>query len=261
MKVATWNVNSIRPRLNHLRAWVRDAAPDVLCLQETKVVDDLFPHDDMEDLGFPHRAIWGQKTYNGVAILSRHPLTDVRVGLPGAPVEPDGVPQARILSAQVAGMQVVNVYVPNGAEPGSDKFAYKLAWLGRLADLLRELPRPADQLLVCGDFNIAPADADVYDPFATAGHLLCTDEERAAWRALLGADLIDAWRKKAPFATDYTWWDYRGSAFRYNHGFRIDHILLSPALLRRCRSVVIERKVRATPDASDHAPVLASFLP
>jgi exodeoxyribonuclease-3 len=260
VKIATWNVNSLRPRLEHLTRWVQTAQPDVLCLQETKVTDDLFPHEELAALGFPHRAIWGQKTYNGVAILSKLPLDDVRVGFAGPPVEADGEPQARLISAVVGGARVVNVYVPNGSEPGSDKYAYKLAWLARFTDELPAHAAPDDQLLVCGDFNIAPGDADTYDPFATADQILVSPPERAALAAVLKLGLVDSWRKKSPFATEYSWWAYQAGGFKKNHGFRIDHILLSQALMRRCRSVTIDREPRRWEKPSDHAPVVAAFL-
>lgn len=258
MKVATWNVNSLRPRLEHLARWLDAAKPDVVCLQETKVTDDLFPHEEIAAMGYPHRAVWGQKTYNGVALLSKLPLEDVRTGLDGLPVEADGVAQARIISALVGGVRVVDCYVPNGAEVGADKYAYKLAWLARLRETLAALE--ATDLLVCGDFNIAPTDADAFDPFETTGQILCSEAERAAWRSLVDLGLTDAWRKKSPFASAYSWWPYQGGGFRKNQGFRIDHVLLSTPLMRRCRAAVIDREPRTWDKPSDHAPVVVDLL-
>ncbi len=257
MKIATWNVNSLRPRLTGVAAWVARAQPDVLCLQETKVTDDLFPHAEIEAMGFSHRAVWGQKTYNGVAILSKRPLEDVRIGFLDR--EPDA--PARILSAVVDGIRIVDVYVPNGSEVGSDKFFYKLDWLKRLRAELDALAGNDTPLVLLGDFNIAPTDADVYDPFEHAGQILCSEAERAAWAHLLGWGLVDSWRKKAPFKSEFSWWSYQASGFRKNHGFRIDHLLLSAPLMRRCTSVVIDREPRGAESPSDHAPVVGTFLP
>jgi exodeoxyribonuclease-3 len=257
VKIATWNVNSLRPRLQGVAAWVARVQPDVLCLQETKVTDDLFPHAEIEAMGYPNRAVWGQKTYNGVAILSKRPLEDVRIGFQER--EPDA--QARILSAVVDGIRVVDVYVPNGAEVGSDKFFYKLDWLKRLRAELEGLASPNDPVVLLGDFNIAPTDADVYDPFEHAGQILCSEAERTAWSTLLQWGLVDSWRKKAPFKSEFSWWSYQASGFRKNHGFRIDHLLLSTPLMRRCTSVVIDREPRGVESPSDHAPVVGTFLP
>ncbi|MCB9680232.1 MAG: exodeoxyribonuclease III [Alphaproteobacteria bacterium] len=255
MVVATWNVNSIRPRMEQLLAWLDTEKPDVACLQETKVVDEDFPHAELEAAGYVHRAIHGQKTYNGVAILSRRPLHDVVAGFIDG--EPD--PQARLLRATVDGVRIVNGYVPNGNPLGSDKFTYKLDWLRRLTAELAAYEDPAKDLLLCGDLNIAPADADTYDPFETQGQVLCTEPERAALGQLFAWGLKDAWRKKNPFGAEYSWWDYRGSGFRYNHGFRIDHILLTASLMKRCKGVRIDRTPRSWERPSDHAPVLATL--
>jgi exodeoxyribonuclease-3 len=256
MEIATWNVNSLRPRLPQLAQWLARAKPDVVCLQETKVTDDLFPHAEIEAMGYPHRAIWGQKTYNGVAILSKHPLEDVHIGF----LEPGADDAARLIRARVQGVTVVDVYVPNGAEVAGDKFFYKLDWLAKLRADLDRFASPDDDVAILGDFNIAPTDADVYDPFEHQGQLLCSKPEREAYQALLGWGLTDAWRKKQPFLTEYSWWAYQASGFRKNHGFRIDHILLSRGLMRRCAAVRIDREPRTWEKPSDHAPVVARFL-
>lgn len=249
MRITTWNVNSLKARLGHVLRFVSEQKPDVLCLQETKMVDAAFPAEELAAAGYVHQLIRGQPTYNGVAILSKLPLDATTANFTAA--EPDD--QARLVSASVAGIRIVDVYVPNGQEVGSEKYAYKLDWLGRLR---REVDALGDgPLLVCGDMNIAPTDADTHDPFAAEGQLLCSAGERAAWAALIGAGLTDVWRHKNPFASEFSWWDYRASGFRKNHGFRIDHHLANAALLARGKAVKIHRDVRAWDQPSDHAPV------
>jgi exodeoxyribonuclease-3 len=255
MDVATWNVNSLRAHQDHFALWVAERQPDVICLQETKVTDDLFPHEAVEQAGYPHRAVHGQKTYNGVAILSKLPLEDVVCGFTLG--EPD--PQARLIRATVGGVRVINCYAPNGEPIGTEKFFYKLDWYARLLNELRAAHDPEADTLLCGDLNIAPDDADVYDPFETAGSVLCTGPEREALRALFSWGLVDAYRKKNPFHTEFSWWNYQGSAFRNNHGFRIDHVLLSKPLMRRCKAVRIDRLTRTWDKPSDHAPVVATL--
>lgn len=251
MKIATWNVNSLRPRLDHLARYASEAQPDVLCLQETKVVDEDFPHMACEAAGYPHRAIFGQKTYNGVAILSKRPLSDVATNFTLGP--PDE--QARVIRARVAGVLIINVYVPNGSPINSPKFSYKLDWYARMRAELDAIATPDEPVLLCGDMNVAPTDADVYDPFETQGQVLCSAPERQALKDLTGWGLTDAWRKKNPFAPDYSWWDYRGGGFRYNHGFRIDHVYLSRPAMRRCAAAGIDRDPRTWDRPSDHTPV------
>lgn len=256
LDVATWNVNSIRPRLEQLVQWLRDANPDVVCLQETKVVDELFPTDEIAAAGWEHQAFYGQKTYNGVAILSKHPLEDVILGFDDG--EPED-PQARLVRATVQGVTIVGCYVPNGNPVGTEKFTYKLDWLKRLRAELDRRHDPAGELLLCGDLNIAPGDADVHDPFEAEGKLLFTDPEKNALKDLMAWGLVDAYRKKHPFGAEYTWWDYRGSAFRYNHGWRIDHVLLTKTLMKRCKGVRIDREPRTWERPSDHTPVIATL--
>jgi exodeoxyribonuclease-3 len=253
MKVATWNVNSLRVRLDHLRRWVDLAQPDVVALQETKVVDALFPVQPLEAMGFVHQAWYGQPTYNGVAILSRQPLTDVRKGMGDAVDDP----QARVLSATVGGVRVVCCYVPNGTEVGSPAFHYKLQWLTRLKQMLAASHQPQNEVLVCGDINIAPDDPDVWDPFRCEGRLLCHPEERGRLASLLSWGLEDAWRHHNPFGTDFSWWDYRRMGFQRNQGLRIDHVFLTKPLMARCTEVQMWREVRGWSSPSDHIPVVA----
>jgi exodeoxyribonuclease-3 len=256
MNIATWNVNSLRPRVEQLARWVATAKPDVICMQETKVVDDLFPHAELDALGYVHRAIWGQKTYNGVAIVSKLPLEDVHAGF----LDPEPEAQARLIRARVGGVLLIDVYVPNGAEPASDKYFYKLDWLVKLRAELDRITTREDQVILCGDMNIAPQDADTYDPFENEGKILCTKPEREAFQSLLDWGLIDSWRKKSPFAREFSWWSYQASGFRKNTGFRIDHALLTRSVMNRCRSVRIDREPRGWEKPSDHAPVIVSLL-
>lgn len=255
MRVATWNVNSLRVRLDHLRAWLDSERPDIFCLQETKVVDADFPQDALGEAGY-RALIVGQKTYNGVAMLLREGLEagEMMTALPGAPDE-----QARFVAATVDGTRVINVYVPNGSEVGSDKFAYKLAWLARLRELVVAERARYDRLLVCGDFNIAPTDLDVYDPEAWTGKILCSSEERAAFGRLLEGGLVDLFRSRHEEEPGFSWWDYRQGAFRRDRGIRIDHLLVSPALAGACTGCHVDRAPRALERPSDHTPVVADF--
>ena len=210
MDIATWNTNSLRVRLPHLSQWIEQADPDVICLQETKVVDSLFPAKEIAELGYPHQAIYGQKTYNGVAILSKHPLSEVKKGFSTG--EPD--PQARLLQATVQGIHVLCCYVPNGNRVGSDKFHYKLGWLKRLrTELDQQFDSNAD-VLVCGDMNIAPEDEDTWDPFEADGQILFHPAEHKALKEVTDWGLIDALRAHIPRRQVFTWWDYRAAAFR-----------------------------------------------
>ena len=255
MLLAAWNVNSLSVRLPRLLAWLAANRPDVVCLQETKLPDAKFPALELAAAGYAaHFA--GQKTYNGVALLAREglPVGDVAIGIPDFPDE-----QKRVIAATVAGMRVVGVYVPNGQAVGSDKFRYKLDWYTAFADMLRcELARhPA--LAVGGDFNVAPEDRDVHDPALWAGQVLCSEPERAAFRALLAVGLADSFRLFDQPERTFSWWDYRMLAFPKNHGLRIDHILLSPPLAARCIASRIDRNARKGEKPSDHAPVLVEL--
>jgi exodeoxyribonuclease-3 len=253
MKIATWNVNSLKVRLPHLLQWLEDKPVDVLCLQETKLTDEKFPQAEINAAGY-HVVFTGQKTYNGVAILSRHPIHDVVRNNPRFADE-----QQRIIAATIEGMRIVCAYVPNGQAVGSDKYEYKLAWLAALRDWLAEEMQAHPQLAVLGDYNIAPQDRDVHDPVAWAGQVHCSDQERAALDALVALGLCDSFRLFEQPEKSFSWWDYRQLAFRRNCGLRIDHILLSPALARRCVACTIDRAPRKWEQPSDHAPVTATL--
>jgi exodeoxyribonuclease-3 len=253
VRIATWNVNSLKVRLPHLLDWLSRAAPDVVCLQETKLEDGIFPVNELRAAGYGC-AFSGQKAYNGVAILSRLPLAETVAGIPGYPDE-----QKRVLSATVAGVRVVCVYVPNGQSTDSDKYRYKLDWLAALsAWLAGELKRhPA--LAVLGDYNIAPEDRDVHDPAAWKDQVLCSEPERSAFRALLALGLRDSFRLFEQPERAYSWWDYRMKAFQRKMGLRIDHVLLSEPLAGRCAAASIDVQPRRLERPSDHAPVIADI--
>lgn len=255
MKIASWNVNSLRVRLPRVLDWLAERRPDVLALQETKLADDAFPADAFAGAGW-HVVHSGERTYNGVALVSRAQASDVVAEPPGL-----ADPQRRILGATVDGVRVWNLYVPNGREVGSDKYEYKLDWLARMAAHLGEELARHGQLTVVGDFNVAPADADVHDPEAWAGRIHCSDAERAALQRLFDLGLVDTFRRFQQPARSFSWWDYRGNAFRRDHGLRIDLILASAALARRCTAATIDVAPRRSERPSDHAPVLAEFDP
>jgi exodeoxyribonuclease-3 len=257
MKLATWNVNSLRVRQPHLLDWLAKHAPDVVCLQEIKLEDARFPLGEIEAAGY-RCAFSGQKTYNGVAILSRAPLAEVAAGIPGFADE-----QKRVIAATVGegadSLRVVCAYVPNGQAVDSEKYQYKLKWLAAfrlwLGDELKRGPR----LAALGDYNIAPADEDVHDPKAWEGQVLCSPREREAFRDLLALGLKDSFRMFTHQEKSFTWWDYRMNAFKRNLGLRIDHILLSSDLASRCRACTIDVEPRKLERPSDHAPVIADI--
>lgn len=253
MKIATWNVNSLRVRLPHVLQWLEAAQPDVLAIQETKTVDEQFPLAELEAAGY-NAVFAGQKTYNGVAILSKSPATDVVTDIPDL-----DDPQRRILAATIDGVRVVNLYVVNGAEVGSDKYAYKLDWLAKVTDWLQQQAALYPQLVVLGDFNIAPEDRDVHDPVAWGEGILCSPAERAALQAIQALGLSDTFRQFVQPDKSFSWWDYRGGGFRRNHGLRIDLILASKPLAEVCQSCVIDREPRTWEKPSDHTPVVAEF--
>lgn len=253
LKIATWNVNSVRVRLPQLLSWLEDVRPDVLALQETKVEDAAFPRAELEAAGY-HTLCCGEKTYNGVALISRVPLSDPCFEL--AP----GDPQRRFLAATLSGVRIVNIYVPNGSAVGSDKYAYKLRWLGGLTQHLASLRDQYAHLLVLGDFNIAPEDRDVHDPEAWAGSVLVSEPEREWFRQLVRDGWVDLFRAFSTAPGCFSWWDYRQGAFRRNLGLRIDHILALPATAACCRSCHIDSAPRRASRPSDHAPVIAEFV-
>ena len=254
MRIATWNVNSLRARLDIAVAWLAQNGPDVVCLQETKMTDDIFPVAALAQVGY--QAVFsGQKTYNGVAIVARQPLTDVVTALPQAP----GGDEKRFIAATVQGIRVINVYVPNGQEVGAPKFVYKLAWLDCLYRFLVSTHRPTDPLVLCGDFNIAPEARDVYDAEKLDGTILFHPDERAAFARFLAWGLYDTLRLHHQETGLYSWWDYRVAAFRRNLGYRIDHILATLPVAQRCTGVELVRELRSAPKPSDHIPVVVAW--
>jgi len=253
MRLATWNVNSLKVRLPQLLDWLAAKEPDVVCLQETKLTDDAFPVSQIADAGY-QVAFSGQKTYNGVAILSKSPLQDVNAGIPGFADE-----QRRVLAATVAGTRVVCAYIPNGQSLDSDKYQYKMAWLDALIPWLKDEMARHPKLVLTGDYNIAPEDRDVHDPAAWEGNVLVSEPERQRFRALEALGLKDAFRMFEQADKSFSWWDYRQAAFRRNLGLRIDHILASPALAETCTACYIDKEPRKWERPSDHTPVVAEF--
>ena len=253
MKIATWNVNSLRVRLPHLVEWLAAQAPDVVCLQETKCEDAAFPDEDLRAAGY--RSVHhGQRGYNGVAILSRREGEGVSRGIPAFADE-----QSRVIAADLHGVRFVSVYVPNGQAPGSDKFAYKLRWFEALAAWLRSELAAHPRLAVLGDFNVAPEDRDVHDPKLWEGKIHVSEPEREALRRVLAVGFADAFRLFDQPDKSFTWWDYRMGAFRRNMGLRIDQVLLSPELAAACRSCTVDVAPRKLERPSDHAPVLCEL--
>jgi exodeoxyribonuclease-3 len=253
MKIATWNVNSIRVRLAHLCDWLAAVTPDVVALQETKVIDEQFPFEAIESAGY-RSVCSGQKAYNGVAILSRYSLEDVGSDFPGL----DNA-QRRTLAATINGVRVLNVYVPNGESVGSEKYAYKLGWLECLITYVRGQLAEHGKVVLLGDFNIAPEPEDVHDPVAWEGKVLFSEPERAAFRQLIDTGLHDTFRLFEQREKSFSWWDYRMNAFKRNLGARIDHILVSSELRKLCRSCAIDKAPRKRERPSDHTPVVAEF--
>jgi exodeoxyribonuclease-3 len=253
MKIATWNVNSMKVRLPHVVEWLQNHDPDILVLQEIKQLTENFPAADLEEIGYLSIAN-GQKTYNGVAVLSKSPPGDPVMELPDF-----ADPQRRVLATTIDGLRVINLYVPNGSEVGSEKYAYKLGWLGALRDWLADEMKRHENLVVLGDFNIAPADADVYDPEKWGDAILCSPDEREALGALIDLGLTDVFREFDQPEGMFSWWDYRAAGFRRNAGLRIDLILASKAMTRRCTASYVDKEPRAWERPSDHAPVIAEF--
>ena len=254
MIVATWNVNSVLARLPLVLRWLEGARPDVLCLQEVKCTEERFPAEEFERLGYTS-AVNGQPTYNGVAILSRHEMEDLSRGLP---TDEEGA-HARVISATVRGVRLVNVYVPNGQSVGTEKYAFKLEWLKRLRAYLDEEFFNDDDVLICGDFNVAPEERDVHDPVAWRGHVLFSGPERKAIEEVKEWGFVDAFRLHNQGGGLFSWWDYRAGSFPRNAGLRIDHIWVSEPLAARCKRAWIDKEPRGWERPSDHTPVLAEF--
>lgn len=263
MKIATWNVNSIRSRLTHVVDWLQETNVDVLCLQETKVVDEEFPRSPFETLGY-HLYISGQKSYNGVAILSRTPVADISTGFApilGADAVGDLDEQKRVITGVVENIRIVNLYVPNGSAVGSEKYDYKLRWLKVLRQYLQALlEKQPNALCVCGDFNIALEDRDIHNPKGKDDHIMASPAERQALLEVLEVGLADAFRKFTAETGYYSWWDYRTRAFNRNLGWRIDHLYLTPELYQLCSRCQIDTSPRGLEKPSDHAPVIAELL-
>jgi len=253
MKIASWNVNSLNVRLPHVLAWCDAAAPDILALQETKLTDDRFPAESLREAGY-HSVFSGQKTYNGVAVLSREPASDAVTDIPGL-----DDPQRRILAVTVGDVRLVNLYVVNGSEVGSDKFDYKLHWLDKVTAWLGAEIEAHPNLVVVGDFNIAPDDRDVYDPEAWREKILCSTPEREALGRILDLGLEDTFRLFEQEEGVFSWWDYRMNMFRRKLGLRIDLVLASAAMAKRCTASYIDIEPRRQERPSDHAPAIAEF--
>lgn len=249
LKLASWNVNSLKVRLEQLLIWFDESKIDVLAVQETKVIDEQFPSQAFIDRGFSV-VFAGQKTYNGVAIISRLPITETLTDIPSFTD-----PQRRILAATVGGIRLINLYVPNGSEPGSDKYQYKLSWLEHVTAFIEKQLQIYPKVAVVGDFNIAPADKDVHDPKAWEGSVLVSEPERNAFSTLLSLGLTDSFRAIKPDSKEYSWWDYRAASFRRNHGVRIDCILLNDLLNQQCIEAGIDVEPRRAARPSDHTPV------
>lgn len=253
MKIATWNVNSMKVRLPHVLEWLAAHDPDVLVLQEIKQVNDAFPGDALREAGYQSLPN-GQKTYNGVAVISKAGPVDPVFELPDF-----DDPQRRVLATTIDGVRIVDLYVPNGSEVGSEKYDYKLRWLATLRDYLEHELAQHDNLVVLGDFNIAPADEDVYDAEKWGDAILCSPREREALARLLDLGLTDVFRRFDQPDSTFSWWDYRAAGFRRNAGLRIDLILTSHAMTERCRASYVDKEPRAWERPSDHAPVIAEF--
>ncbi|HEV8590738.1 MAG TPA: exodeoxyribonuclease III [Pyrinomonadaceae bacterium] len=254
MKIATWNVNSINVRMPQLLGWLETADLDVLCLQETKTVDDNFPVLELKAAGFD-AAFMGQKSYNGVAIVSKHPIEDVQKNF----LDDDDESPKRLVAATVNGIRIVNTYIPNGTAIGSDKFTFKLDWLQKLRRFFDETCDANKDVLLCGDFNVAMDEIDVWNVPAWTGKLHFTKTERAAMFSVKQWGFVDVFRKMNPDLKEFSWWDYREGAWQRNHGLRIDHIWTSPSLANKCAACHIDKAPRALEKPSDHAPVVAEF--
>jgi exodeoxyribonuclease III len=254
MKIATWNVNSINARLEHLLRWLSEAEPDVVCLQETKCVDENFPYEAIHDAGY-FSAFYGQKSYNGVAILSRFEMQDVQKNFP----DDDDESPKRLIAATIEGARIVNTYIPNGTELWSDKFTFKLDWLQRLRRFFDDTCDKSGDVLLCGDFNVAPDPLDVWNPPLWEGKIHFSKPERAAIHHVKQWGFVDVFRQINGDVKEYSWWDYREAGFQKNRGLRIDHIWTSPSLAEKCTASWIDKTPRGWERPSDHTPVVAQF--
>ena len=254
MQIATWNVNSVRARLPLVLGWLEKRQPEVVCLQETKVVDEKFPREPFEELGYSIE-VFGQKTYNGVAILAKGRMEDVVRGFPCD----DDEAQKRVIGVTIGDLMVLNLYVVNGKEVGSDKYAFKLDWLARLQSFVEERYDMGEKVILTGDFNITFDDRDVHDPEAWHEKILCSTPEREALARITELGLADAFRNFEDDSGHYTWWDFRTRGFQRGLGLRIDHFLMSPPALAACKGVEIDLEARAAEKPSDHAPVVATL--
>ena len=254
MIVASWNVNSLSVRMAQLADWIRAHRPNVVCLQETKLVDDKFPRAEFDELGYTYE-FYGEKTYNGVAIISDRPMTNVQKGF----IEEEEPRARRFIEAQIGSVYILNCYIPNGQRIGSDKYDYKLKWIDSLRSHLDKQHKPESKLLVCGDFNIAPEDRDVYKPAEVHGTIMVSEVERDKLEHVRQWGFTDAFRMHNQDGGNYTWWDYRMGAFRRNMGFRIDHIWVTKALGETCTAAWIDKEPRKLERPSDHVPIVAEF--
>jgi exodeoxyribonuclease III len=260
MKIATWNVNSIRTRLEQVIDWLRQNPVDVLCLQETKVVDADFPRSPLEDLGY-HLYVSGQKAYNGVALISQQPLKDVTTGFTAVlpDIDPAWDEQKRVITGVIDGVRIVNLYVPNGSSVGSEKYEFKLRWLTVLREYLQTLLQSEPSICMCGDFNIALEARDIHEQVKAENHIMASEAECQALRDVLELGFADAFRKFTNEGGNFSWWDYRTAAFRRNLGWRIDHHYLTSVLYEQAKSCTIDITPRKLPQPSDHTPVIVEF--
>ena len=262
MRITTWNVNSLRARLEQVVRWLETHQPDVLCLQETKVTDELFPHEPLNAVGYG-AVVSGQKGYNGVALVSRQPLEDVHTGFDGL-LEEDREAvalsdQKRVISGRLGALRILDVYVPNGVSVGSGSYAYKLEWLHCLGRYVATQLEQGEPLCMVGDFNIAPEDRDIHDPGRFKGRIMASEREREALQVVLGQDLKDVFRRFHPEDGHWSWWDYRSGGWRRNQGWRLDHVYLTRALHDTAKDCWIDRRQRGLPRPSDHAPVVVEL--
>ncbi|MBX6426615.1 MAG: exodeoxyribonuclease III [Variibacter sp.] len=258
MRIASWNVNSIKQRLGNLLAWLSETRPDIVCLQETKCVDDAFPREAIEAAGY-NVAVHGQKTFNGVAILSKLPFDEVTARLPGDPEDDHARFLEAVVSTREGALRIASIYLPNGNPPQTEKYAYKLKWMERLLHYVPQRLALEEPLILAGDYNVIPAEEDVYDPEAWRGDALFLPDTRARFRALVHLGLTDAVRAASDAPGLYTFWDYQAGAWQRNNGLRIDHLLLSPQAADRLKAVGIDKFMRGRERPSDHVPVWADF--